>query len=106
MTGSDKVLIVFDMRRVALILLFAIALGVFIPPAMSVMLADQGSAAIGTLDVCHSATPALASNGDMPCVSECPCRTCQPAQTAVASVENSLFNPFLIVLQDERPPKA
>ncbi len=94
------------MRWLAVVILSAIVLGVFIPPSLTVMIADRGSAAIGTLDVCHSATPALASDGDMPCVNECPRQPSRPAQTEVARIENPLFKPLFIVFQDERPPKA
>jgi hypothetical protein len=70
------------------------------------VIVNDGQSFLGNLDVCHAATPALSSNGEMPCVNEVPCRICQPAQGEVVQIDNHLFQPFLIVLQEERPPKA
>jgi hypothetical protein len=94
------------MKWSALIVLFAIALSIVLPPSLP-FLSDHGTmAAIGTLDVCHSATPALSSNGDMPCVNECPCRHLPLVASNNAEIFTPPFKPLLIAFQDERPPKV
>ncbi len=94
------------MKWQALIVLLAIALGIVVPPSLP-LLSDHGAmAAIGSLDVCHSATPALSSNGDMPCVHECPCGHLPLSEDKNAAIFTPPFKPLLIPFQDERPPKA
>ena len=94
------------MRWQAVIILLAIALSIAGPPAMPIMISEGSHTTIGTLDVCHSSTPALSTDGDMPCISECLCRPFPPSQNEVVEVINPRFKPFFIALQDERPPKA
>ncbi len=93
------------MRWKAIIVLLAVALSIIVPPSLSVTIADGGHSMIGTLDVCHSATPALSSNGDMPCVNECPCYPVPLAQHKASEIVNPPRKPLLIAFQDERPPK-
>ena len=85
--------------------LLAVALSIIVPPSLSLTIADGGHSMIGTLDVCHSATPALSSNGDMPCVNECPCNFFPFAQHAVSEIVSPPSKPLFIAFQDERPPK-
>jgi len=93
------------MKWQACIVLLAIALSIVLPPSLP-FLSDRGAmAAIGTLDVCHSATPALSSNGDMPCLNHCASLPLPFEQKTVAEIARSLFQPFFIAFQDERPPK-
>jgi hypothetical protein len=94
------------MKWQAVIVLLAIALSIVVPPSLP-LLSDHGAiAAIGALDVCHSATPALSSNGDMPCVHECPCGHLPMSEYKNAKIFTPPFKPLLISFQDERPPKA
>jgi hypothetical protein len=106
LTGPIKIPIVNTMRWQAVIVLLAIALSIVVPPSLPLMIGQGGQASIGTLDVCHSSLPALASNGNMPCVSECPCRPLPLAQKKVSEIANPPFKPLLIAFQDERPPKV
>lgn len=94
------------MKLPAIIILLAIALGILAPPSLPLMLTHDGQASIGVLDVCHSATPALSSNGEMPCVSECPCRLLALEQSRVPGMVNPRCKPVVIAFQDELPPKA
>jgi hypothetical protein len=90
----------------AVIVLLAIALSIVVPPSLP-FLSDHGAmAAIGTLDVCHSATSALSSNGDMPCMNECLCRYHPFAESKYTEIFAPLFKPLLLAFQEERPPKA
>jgi hypothetical protein len=94
------------MKWSALIVLLAIALSSVVPPSLP-YLSDHGAmAAIGTLDVCHSAMPALSGNGDMPCMNECPCRHLPLAESKYSEFIIPPFKPLLIAFQDERPPEA
>jgi len=94
------------MKWQASIVLLAIAISVIVPPSLP-FLSDQGAMAeIGTLDVCHSATPALSSNGDMPCLSECSCCSVPLEFYKICEIVNPLLKPSAMSFQDERPPKA
>jgi hypothetical protein len=96
---------VATMKWQALIVLLAIALSIAVPPSLP-FLSDRGAmAAIGTLDVCHSATPALFSSGDMPCMSECAGLPLPLTRNNAAEIADSPFQPFSLAFQDERPPK-
>ncbi len=95
-----------NMRRLALIVLLAIAFSMVIPPAVSLTMSDSGKAIIGTLNVCGPATPALSSNGEMPCMNECRFHPLSLAGTEVLQISNSPLLSFFFASQDERPPKA
>jgi hypothetical protein len=45
-------------------------LGIVVPPPLDLTFGQDSAQSIGTIDVCHSAVPALASGGEMPCVHE------------------------------------
>lgn len=94
------------MKWQTLIILLAIALSIIVPPSLP-FLPDHGAmATIGTLDVCHSAMPALAANGDMPCVNEYPCRPLHLELYDISEIVNPLLKLSAMSFQDERPPKA
>ena len=94
------------MRWRAVIVLLVLGFSAIAPSSLP-WLGDHGQkASIGTLDLCHAATPAIASSGEMPCLNETSCRPCQPAQTDAVRIEKPLFKPFVLILQEERPPKA
>jgi hypothetical protein len=94
------------MKLLAVIMLLTIALTIAAPPPLSLTCGHAGNPMIGTLDVCHSATPALSSSGNMPCIQECSCHPLLPALQETFEIENPLFIPVTIAFQDERPPKA
>lgn len=94
------------MRWQAVIILLAIGLSVVLPPTLPLMAARSGEAELGTLDICHSRTPALASNGDMPCINECMNLPLPQGIVTVSAVATPRFKPFCIAFQDERPPKS
>ena len=94
------------MKWKALIVLMALALSIVAPPSLP-WLANTGSEAeIGTLDVCHSAMPALSGTGDMPCMNECPCVHAPLMANIGSTISHFLFKPQLIAFQDERPPRS
>ena len=94
------------MRLKALIVLLAIAFSIVGPPTLSLTLSDHGHAAIGTLDVCNSSTPALSAQGDMPCLNECTSNPFSFALYKASEIINPPCKPLLIAFQDERPPKV
>ncbi len=98
--------IVRCMKWQAIIVLAAIALSIVIPPSLPLLSDNGAQAAIGTLDVCHSAIPALSSSGEMPCVGECSCHLSPLSRIEVLHTANPICKLYLISFQDERPPKA
>jgi len=97
----------YFMRWLSVVVIIAIALSVVVPPALTITLAQGGQpAAIGVLDVCHSATPALSSNGEMPCMNECPCKQGPVPVIVYAEKIDPILTHFLLSSQNERPPKA
>jgi hypothetical protein len=94
-----------SMKWNAVIVLLAIALGIFAPPSLPAMIAHGGQASIGILDVCHSAAPALSSNGEMPCVSECPRGLLSLEQSRTYGLIPPSCKPVVIAFQEEIPPE-
>jgi hypothetical protein len=94
------------MKSQAVIVLLAIALTIAIPPSFSLTCGDAGHAMIGTLDICHSATPALSSSGSMPCIQQCPCNPLPLALQGTSQIVNLRFKPVITAFDDERPPKV
>jgi hypothetical protein len=94
------------MKWQAIITVAAIALSIALPSSLPIF-TDQGrQAAIGTLDVCHSTTPALSSSGDMPCINECPGQIRPSAFITVIEISDTPCEPTVLAFQDEHPPKA
>jgi hypothetical protein len=93
------------MRSSAVIVLIALSLTVLAPPSFALTTYGDKAPVLGTLDVCHTATPALSSNGEMPCVNERVSLPLHLASDKVTEIVNPPFHPFHIAFQDERPPK-
>lgn len=92
------------MRWRAVIVLLAITFSIIVPPSLT-LAGHGGQAAIGTLDVCHSAISALSSNGEMPCLNECSNSLLPLALQEVIHIVSLPDKPVFIAFQDERPPK-
>lgn len=96
------------MRWQAVIVLFALAFTIAVPPfcRISIDRDHDDRPVLVTVNVCHAAAPALSSNGDMPCVHECPCT--HPPVIIVESFEPAaaVFSPVLLSFRYDRPPKA
>jgi hypothetical protein len=93
------------MRWQALAILVILVFGILLPPTLPFMSDHGAMAALVTLDVCHSATPALSSNGDMPFLNSNTIQHLPMAMVPFTDVADSPSMPFIIALQDERPPK-
>jgi hypothetical protein len=94
------------MRMKAVVILLAIMLSIVLPPLLPYAISHDGQASIGIIDVCHSATPAFSSNGDMPCITGCPCNPLPLALEDTMNIVTLLSKPHFIANQDERPPKS
>ena len=93
------------MRWQAVIVLTAIALSIVIPPTLILTGVHGVQTAIGTLDVCHSATPALSSNGNMPCLDVCSNHPLPLALQGVTQIAALQDKSVIIAVQDEHPPQ-
>lgn len=94
------------MRWQALIVLIAIIVSTVSPPFLPQIFAKEGKSMIGILNVCHSATPALSSNGDMPCVNECTCSQVPAPFVTSSKSPHSFLTQMPFPKLDEHPPKA
>ena len=94
------------MKWQAILILCSLVLGMALPSSAPIAVNHGACAELGILDVCHSAMPALSSNGDMPCTNDCSCLHLPLAQSAAAELSLPLFQTILFVFQDERPPEA
>jgi hypothetical protein len=93
------------MKWKSFIVLLSIALSLVVPTSLP-FLSDYGAmAAIGTLDVCHSAVPALSSNGDMPCVNVLASNLLPLTLLETLQIAIQPCKPRILAFQDERPPK-
>jgi hypothetical protein len=94
------------MQWKALLVLATIALGILAPLPMQTVVLRDGHLVIGALDVCHSETPALSMNGDMPCMNReayCHVPSLSIAYTDILDLNFSLL---LFPQQNDRPPEA
>jgi hypothetical protein len=94
------------MRWQSLIMLIAIAVSTAASPSLPLTIVCDREAMIGMLNVSNSVTPALSSNGDMPCVNERP--RSRVLFLFVTSRESPQFFliPMLMPKMNEHPPKA
>jgi hypothetical protein len=95
------------MKQVTCVLLVVIAFTVFVPMTLfTLTIVNNGGSFLGNLDVCHSASPALSLNGEMPCVTASICIT---APLLSESVNDSLHNVILELIlssRNEQPPQS
>jgi hypothetical protein len=94
------------MKWLTLIVLSAVVASIGGPPLPPPMHNHGDRAEIRMLDVCHSATPALSSNGEMPCVFTRPSSQVPVASIARANISDPIFPQFLFPQQNDQPPKA
>ncbi len=95
------------MKATASLLLILLACMALMPASPVLFVVDRDSGqTVGTLDVCHSGVPAIATGGEMPCVAEC--SGVQAPSFIHVSTEQPyhLITHFLLSSQNERPPKA
>ena len=93
------------MKAGAVIMLLAIAFGVFSPPAVNLTIA-HGQTSIGTVDVCHAGSPALSASNDMPCVSQSIYGLYIPPSIEGAQILDPTLKLIFSTSQEEHPPKS
>ncbi len=96
-----------NMKWVSVLLLIVLAFTVLAPlSSFSFVIVEKGHNLIGNLDVCNSAAPGLSSNGEMPCVSVCPCSTVPPVSISASESVPQRFIALIFTAPNEHPPKA
>lgn len=94
------------MRPVTVILLIVLAFTVLAPLTSFTLVAmNDGHSFLGTLDVCHSAAPALSSNGEMPCVSLAPCTAPPSFSVSFTELAHPFFTEMILTTGSEHPPR-
>ena len=92
------------MKVQTIIVLTAILVSALLPASLPYLALSNDDHAIGALDVCHSATPALSSGGEMPFLNECACNPVPATVVAFFATSTSLFSQTLFTFRNERPP--
>jgi hypothetical protein len=94
------------MKWNAVIVLVAILIGIVVPPSLPLIIAIGEQASLGELDVCHSATPALSSNGEMPCVPGITSKL--PIYLSITTSDSfyPVITEVVFAAPNEQPPKA
>jgi hypothetical protein len=94
------------MRCQAIIILLAFALSIIIPQTLPIINTVGKYEEINTLDICHSATPAISSSRDMPCLNEFALSQPPVSQSVAAIIMVTPLKRALLVFQLEHPPKT
>jgi len=95
------------MKWVSTILLVVIAVTALAPLSMFTLInAGSDEPSLGTLDVCHSAAPALSVHGEMPCVTAS-ISTAAPLLSESTNVSfQKIFIELILTSRNEQPPQA
>ena len=67
---------------------------------------DDGSCFFGNLDVCHTAAPALSSNGEMPCVGLAPCSAAPTLSISFIEPAHPVYAELILTSRTEHPPRS
>ncbi len=94
------------MKWPAISVLLMLSFGIATPPFSSPVLTGGDQAMIGTLDVCHSAAPALSANGTGPCLQACPFCLPPPLPEAIAKIAGPILSPLAFSFPDDHPPRT
>lgn len=95
------------MKWVTVILLVVLAFTILAPLSpFSLIIDRQEQPLLGNLDVCNSATPALSSNGQMPCVNISTSQLPLYISITTSDSFHPLFTEVVFTAPNEHPPKA
>ncbi len=95
------------MRTASTLLLITVLCMALMPASPLVFLTGGDSeAAVGTIDVCHSSVPAIATGGEMPCVNESVHVQSPFFLFLTTEFTQPLLPHSLLSTQTEHPPKA
>jgi hypothetical protein len=90
------------------IILFIVMIVTILTPAslVSPVIVNDGRAFLDSLDVCHTATPALSSTGDMPFMNVIPSSAAPAFIISVNEPFPQLFSELILASRNERPPRS
>jgi hypothetical protein len=95
------------MKSVTFILLIVLSFTVLAPvTSFTFMAVNDGRSFLGTLDVCHSAAPALSSNGEMPCVGLAPFSAPPALSVFFTEPVQPVFTELILTTSSEHPPRS
>jgi hypothetical protein len=96
-----------EMKGTALILLIVFAIAAFLPVCiLSGRIGDPGQPILGTLDVCHSSTPALFGSGSMPCINAAPFQPLPLFHITEIPAIPSSFTHLIFASRRDQPPRS
>ncbi len=93
------------MKFQAITVLLAIVISILAPPLVPYQPLAARQSQIGTLDVCHSAIPALSSQGEMPVLTTHFACITQATDVITVAVTDPQLLSSLTIFPEERPPK-
>ena len=94
------------MKWQSIIVLLALAIAILAPPSFAPTASHHGQPTLSSLDVCHSASPAIAAGGEMPGLAVHSQAQAPAPYIAYLDELKPLFTAFLIISGNERPPAA
>ena len=96
-----------SMKWISYILLVVLAFTVLAPVAsFALVIVNDGRCFLGNLDVCHTAAPALSSNGEMPCVPLSVHNGIPSLSMTNLEPDNPLFTELILTTHNEHPPRS
>ena len=96
-----------SMRRLAILLLVVLAVTLVTPlSSFTLDIAGKGCDMLTTLDVCHSAAPALSSNGEMPCVHMTANNIIPAVIVTIHETTYPVFTELILTTRNEQPPQS
>lgn len=95
------------MRPVTFILLVVLAFTVLAPVTVfTPVVMNDGHSFFGNLDVCHAATPALSSSGEMPCITPVSCNSAPTLFVSFIEPVHDISVEYIFASRNEQPPKS
>lgn len=94
------------MKTAAFLILAMLVLSMTSPLSLHVPFSSDHNSRILTLDICDASGSALSVNGGMPVIPECPCKLCPLEFNGFHWIADTLFTPFFIPFQQDRPPRV
>lgn len=95
------------MRWISILLLVILAVTLVTPlSSFSLVIAGKDRSMLSTLDVCHSAAPALSSNGEMPCVPMNAHGIVPNLFVTFPEAACPVFTELILTTRNEQPPQS
>jgi hypothetical protein len=95
------------MRWTSILVLIMLTFTIVTPISLfSLIMTENKDEMLMNLDVCHSAAPALSSNGEMPCVSVCPSTSDPTISISTQTPAHQILKELLLTSRNEHPPRS